>query len=147
MIILQSHDQFDLIGRFDPSTFHIEKFSKNAQTSVQSFPIQGSFSEVEGRHTYLYRERGLLFFGLDDNLFEVTDDTIAVIERLNKNMNRFNLIQGSNILISVDYYRPKNFPPLGLDPTPFAEEEDYDFLLFVTNVLGDQGRRKRVYGQ
>ena len=145
MIFLQSRDQFDRIGQLDPSTFHIEKYSKRALTNGQSIPIQGSFAEMQGLLTYLYREEGSLFFGLEDKIFEITTDTKAVIKRLDKERNQLKLSRGNNILLAVDYNRPKIYPPLGLDPTPFAEEEDYDFYLFVCNVLSDKGRRDRIY--
>jgi hypothetical protein len=31
------------------------------------------------------------------------------------------------------------------DPTPFVEAEDFDFLLFITNVVRDLARAKAIY--
>jgi hypothetical protein len=33
------------------------------------------------------------------------------------------------------------------DPTPFVSAEDFDFGLFIANVIGDPGRRDRIYAR
>jgi hypothetical protein len=31
------------------------------------------------------------------------------------------------------------------DPTPFVEEEDFDFMWFIHNVLSDPARRESIW--
>jgi hypothetical protein len=57
------------------------------------------------------------------------------------------LISNGALLFSFEYNAPKLDIPLENDPTPFVEEEDFDFLLFVNNVLKDKARRERIYNQ
>jgi hypothetical protein len=51
------------------------------------------------------------------------------------------------LLVNFRYHLPVNEVPLSIDPTPFIDEEDFDFLLFVHNVLAQDERRHRVYNQ
>jgi len=38
-------------------------------------------------------------------------------------------------------------PPIPGDPTPFIEDEDFDFGLFVRNISRSSERRKVLLGQ
>jgi len=51
----------------------------------------------------------------------------------------------AELLVSVDYGVADQPVPVSADPTPFVEDEDFDFGLFVTRVLGDSERRGRMY--
>lgn len=52
---------------------------------------------------------------------------------------------GGQCVLELEYRKPVIDPPLEHDPTPFVEEEHFDFGLFVRNVVSDRTRRERIY--
>jgi len=56
------------------------------------------------------------------------------------------MVEGAgNTLLQLLYKRPDLNPPLELDPTPFVEEEQFDFGVFVQSIVNDPARGNRIY--
>jgi len=91
----------------------------------------------------LYREADVLHLRLDDTDFELTDDTRIELSR--GDVNVLTAVRGGTVLFSLKYQPPVIEPPLEIDPTPFVEEEHFDFGLFVYNIMRDVDRRSRIY--
>ena len=108
--------------------------------------IAGSFSLINEMVVSLYRIHGILYFRIGDREFELTDDISSTVET-DGNYRKFRLLNGENVLVDLTYLIPESEIPLSTDPTPFVEEEHFDFLLFVNNVLTEPGRRNRVWNQ
>jgi hypothetical protein len=145
-MLLQSQDKFDSLAELDVATGAVSWLSRSS-VEVARVEICGHFSTLAGRLIMLYRFEGVLRLRIDDLVFALTD--IHGLERtlLPENMARLTLFEGDAPVFSMTYRRPHIFPPLALDPTPFVEEEHFDFGLFVYNVLNDPGRRARIYGR
>jgi hypothetical protein len=58
--------------------------------------------------------------------------------------HKFDLTKNGTALVSLKYKTPA-VPVSAFDVTPFAEDEDFDFLLFVHNVLSDPERRRDIW--
>jgi hypothetical protein len=147
MILLQSKDRFDSLAELDVTTGAVSWISRSGVGEVAWEEIYGSFSCLAGRLVMLYRLEGVLRLRIDELTFLLTG--IHSLDRmlLGENMARLTLFEGDTSIFSMTYRRPEVFPPLALDPTPFVEEEDFDFGLFLYNVLNDPGRRARIYGR
>lgn len=145
-IILQSQDDFDRVTELDRQTGKYRILSKKTHPEISATPMSGGCSIVNGVLVCLYRTKEKLYFRLDEREFELMDDVTSTIS--NEGSCRvFKLIRNGNLLINFKYPVPTSEVPLQLDPTPFIEDEDFDFLLFVHNVLEQTGRRQRVYRQ
>jgi len=144
-MILACQDIFDQLAELDLRDSSV-RFLSRKQHPELSASVAGSFSIVNEMMVSLYRVHGGLYFRVGDQVFQVTDDTTSTLETDGKN-RRFRLLERENILVDLTYLTPELEIPLSIDPTPFVEEEDFDFLLFVHNVLTQPGRRNGVSNQ
>ena len=143
-MILQSNDRFDEIAQFDPVTGNYRLLSKKANRELVTGPISGGYSLVGQALLALYRKNEDLFVWIDNREFLVSDTvSSALIEEGDQKI--FRLLDNERPIATFKYSPPVSEIPRGLDPTPFVEEEDFDFGLFLHNVLTEPGRRKRVY--
>ena len=144
-MILQSHTDFDLLAALDPSIPSIQFLSRKQHPELPAL-IAGSFSLINEMMVSLYRTRGNLYFRIADQEFELTDEVSSRLE-VGGVGRKFRLLKGENVLVELTYSTPEFEIPLSNDPTPFVEQEHFEFLLFVHNVLTDPGRRNRVWNQ
>ena len=144
-MILQSHTNFDQLAVSDPSLQSVQFLSRKHHPELTS-STAGSFSLVNEMMVSLYRIHGDLYFRIPDQEFELTDDISSTLET-DGNKRKFRLLNGEKVLVDLTYLIPESEIPLSIDPTPFVEEEHFDFLLFVNNVLTEPGRRNRVWNQ
>ena len=143
-MILQCHTIFDQLAELNPSLPSIRFLSLKDHPELKA-SIAGTFSIINAMMMSLHRIDGVLYFRSGNQEFEITDDIRSTLETRRK-YRKFRLLKGNNLLVDVKYLTPK-FQRLSFDPTPFVEEEDFDFLLFVHNVLTEPGRRSRVCNQ
>ena len=144
-MILACQDIFDQLAELDLRDSSV-RFLSRKQHPELSASVAGSFSIVNEMMVSLYRVHGGLYFRVGDQVFQVTDDTTSTLETDGKN-RRFRLLERENVRVDLTYLTPELEIPLSIDPTPFVEEEDFDFLLFVHNVLTQPGRRNGVSNQ
>lgn len=145
-MILQSQDKFDELAVLNPSTGETKFVSKSKHPELASQSTSGWYSIVDNVMCCLYRSERRLFLGVGKQTFELPDDVSSRLIR-EQGGNTFQLTSNGTLLFSFEYRSPKLDIPLENDPTPFVEDEDFDFLLFVHNVLKDKSRRERIYNQ
>jgi len=146
LMILQSKDEFDEVMELDPITGRQQLLSRKRHPEITGMRPSGGYSIVNGTIVCLYRVDSTLYFRLGEEEFKITDDATSVLVR-EDGYRLFQLVQNGNLLVNFRYRCPVNEIPLSTDPTPFMDEEDFDFLLFVHNVLAQDERRHRVYNQ
>lgn len=144
-MILACHDVFDQLAELEPSDASVRLLSRRHHPELTA-SIVGRFSFINEMMVSLYRIHGVLYFRITDQEFELTEDTSSTLET-DGNNRKFRLLQGEEVLVDISYLTPELEIPLSIDPTPFIEEEHFDFLLFVHNVLTQPGRRNRVWNQ
>ena len=84
-----------------------------------------------------------MHFRVDGTDFEITEETQVELAR--GDFNVLTLVRNGAVHFRWVYKPPIIEPPLDMDPTPFVEEEDFDFGVFVYNVIKDTGRTDRIY--
>lgn len=144
-MILQSHTNFDQLVELNPRLPSVQFLSRKHHPELTAL-IAGSFSIINEMMVSLYRIHGVLYFRIANQEFELTDDISSALET-DGNYRKFRLLKGENVLVDLTYLTPESEIQLSIDPTPFVEEEHFDFLLFVHNVLTEPGRRNRVWNQ
>jgi hypothetical protein len=143
-MILESKDVFDQLAELDPNNGTYRLLSRKQYPDLATTPPSGSYSIVDGTMLSLYRRDGVLYFRSADREFKVTDDVVSKLTR-EDNSRVFLLLKDGNVLVDLRYSPSEPEFPLTIDPTPFIEEEDFDFFLFVHNVLTQPDRRLRIY--
>jgi len=136
---LQSHDEFAHVARFHPVDGDFVVMRRESAPRLLDEPLGGVFSQCLDRLVVLYRgDDGLhLRIGeVDHRLDEVSltwfrSESIArlVIETISG--------------VEVFEYPAATVP--GFDFSAGAEEEHFDFGLFLANVAADQDRAARLY--
>ena len=143
-MILQSTDEFDKLVELDLESGACQFLSRKEHPEISSLQPSGAFSILDDTMFSLYRNDSLLYFRAGNRVVELTDDVTSSLTKKNK-IRAFQLVKNGEPEISLTYPAPELEVPLALDPTPFIEEEDFDFLMFVHNVLTDSNRRNTIY--
>lgn len=148
-MFVESHDRFDDVADFDPESGHLDRFSRSAPGEhghLLAGVVQGHFAQLGDKRAVLYRHGGELWLRLGERAANLDAPATEVRRVRIGETTRLVLLHGGTETASVDYLPgPHNGPPVADDPTAFAESEDWDFGLFVCNVLSDPGRRRRIY--
>ena len=116
-------------------------------------PCVGNYSVVRRALFALYRIDDELWLRVDDDEYRVTSEMRATLVEgpepanwvpgfLRRRRAVFTLVDGTTRIIQLWNRRP---PAQTILPAMYYDEEDEDFLLFLTNVLGQPGRRELVY--
>jgi hypothetical protein len=130
---VNSFDQWAEVGEFTLS---------NGELSVLP-RADAPGAEPHGVYTYL---AGTLtvFYRVDDDLhLRHGDRTIALIGAVASWQAGAGVARLQIDDLVLNYQRESGL--VEGDVTPFVEDEDFDFGLFVANVLNDPGRRERIY--
>ncbi|MCD4738513.1 MAG: hypothetical protein K8R89_04565 [Anaerolineae bacterium] len=145
MILLQSNDRFADLAKLDTSTGRVSWFSRQVDSTIASRPIRGHIAQLGGHTLCFYRKEKVLHFRVDDEDLELTEETQVELVHVRDAVNCITVLRHEVPLFAWTYQRPVIDPLLEYDPTPFIDEEQFDFCLFVYNVANDPDRRERIY--
>ncbi len=110
---------------------------------VSGMLIRGQCGTLGTTKLVLYRGEGnQLKLRRGGDTISITDDTH--VELTSGTRRALSLVTRGSTVLRIEY-EPKEAMDSVEDLTPFAEDEDEDFGLFVANVLRDAGRRKRIF--
>ncbi len=140
---VDSHDHFDDVATFDPATGRLEEFHRADRGALPPGPLHGHYSRLSGILAVFYRNDGFLWLRVGREARNLDREGCEVRWQNVDGSSSLQLFDRRGLVTSVEY-RPGTWDG-STDPTPFAESEDWDFGLFVTNVLADDARRARMY--
>jgi hypothetical protein len=138
-ILLQSKDRFVEVAELDPGSG-----TARFRTKRSADLPQGSYAQVNGTFCALYRRDGILMFRFGDAEFPLHEAVYSELLR-SEDVSTLRLHYHGRPLFELSYPRTAMSPPLDADLTPFVEEEDFAFPLFVHNVLSDPERRELIF--
>ncbi len=144
MVLLQSMDKFDVVAELDVSNGNLQWLSKQAHPDLRLKTV-GVVAELRGHVLCIYRIGGILYFRIDDQTFEIDNDTKIDLVKITNMVNRIDIYRKGALVFEWPYERPQIHPPLEIDPTPFVEEEDFDLCLLAYNIAKDPGRKERAF--
>lgn len=152
-------------AEFDPATGSFESFqTERAEMEALRAQLQGRYEWLEDQLLVFYRNEGLLHLRIAQKDYCLGDDIESHLEKnfadgliqssprkvrtlvsaIARGYRRFGLTKNATALVSLKYKTPiESASPF--DFTPFVEDEDFDFLLFVHNVLSDPERRRNIW--
>ena len=151
-------------AEFDPETGSLSCFQRErAELEARQAQMQGRYAHLEDSTLVFYRKDELLHlriavsdYCLDDEIESHLEkhwvgeliqasplQLRTAVSRLAGGYRTFSLTRNGMVLVSLKYRTPiESVSPF--DFTPF-EDEDFDFLLFVHNVLSDPERRHDIW--
>lgn len=144
-MFVQCKELFDRVAEFTPETGQLNEFSRTAEPDRIRGPVRGSYSTIGGRSVVLYRDDGLLWLRVDGEVLALDRRTRVELIELDPDGTEklLRIAQGMDILMEWSY-EPQARTIEG-DLTPFVEEEDFDFALFLSNVSLNPDRQDLLY--
>lgn len=141
-IVLSSFANAWRFARFDPETGAFSRIPL-ALTLLRRPGTTAGWYVRSGRElAALFVVSGRLYFRHGKTAVEITEHSRAVLER--RGRKGWLEISSGGEHVVFEYRLPRLWPPLSEDPTPFVQEEDFDFGLFVHNVVKDPARGRRI---
>jgi hypothetical protein len=148
-MLVESQDRFEDVGDFDPRSGRLVELKRNepAARRLLTESLRGHYARLSDKLAVLYRDDGDLWLRLGEHAVPLRAQPPSVrYERTDRQHARLALLADGAEVAAVEYRPgPTIGPPLDEDPTPFIDAEDWDFGLFVHNVMTDDGRRQRIY--
>src|SRR5215470_6290812 len=115
-----------------------------SEAEARQLPLIGSFSSIGDRRVLFYRWDGDLSLRVGDGP-PIRLGQAAAEWTCSNGLCVFTLnLRGRQMLREVYPLSPE-IESIDQDPTPMVEAEDFDFFLFVHNVLHDPGRSERIF--
>jgi hypothetical protein len=150
MFYLQREHKFDHVARMSAPDGPLEILSKKESDEAKGAQKTGLFMVVDDHLVCLFRLDGTLWFRFDDRLIAITEAMHAswdLFEKDRQLRGRFRLRRNDETLLDFEHAAFCGRTIIPGDDTPFVTEEDYDFMLFITNVLQEPGRRQRFFSR
>ena len=145
MLWLRSREEYDCLATFEPSVGTLKKYSLRALGDKAPSITDGCFSEVEEGILILYRSVGNIFFQIYNKIFLI-NDKIEIEVFGPREKRKLQVVRDGKVIYETTYTPPGPGMIEG-DPTPFVEEEHFDFGLFVSNISKNPGRKDRFLGK
>lgn len=138
---VDSHDLYTSVGEFDPATGDLVELARDA---LDATPPSGHYARLAGTLVVLYRDGRDLWIRIGGTARNCADKGTSIEWGRSGTASRLALSTDGREVAAVEYVVVgEGGGPA--DPTPFADPEDWDFGLFVKNVLDDVGRSERIY--
>lgn len=146
MVLMQSNQRYSTYAELDTTTGIITWRSKETDRAASLAEMGGHIVVLDGYPVCLYRAEGRLHLRIAAVDTEITDDTTAdLVQGEQGGASTLTVSRQGIVCFRWTYTRPIIDPPLAVDPTPFVGEEDFDFGVFVRNVISEPRRRQRMY--
>ncbi|WP_204014234.1 hypothetical protein [Virgisporangium aurantiacum] len=124
---------------FDPQTGSLREVDRE-RSDAGRLPVRGHYGRLDGAIAVFYRFEGDLFVWLRGRSWRAT--TSFLKWRRDGAKSQLVVSDGGGAKAAVAYETESGIEH---DPTPFVEDEDFDFGLYVSNVLNDEERSSRIY--
>ncbi|MFZ6775049.1 hypothetical protein ACO0LB_20320 [Undibacterium sp. SXout7W] len=102
--------------------------------------INGVFDFLSEILVALYVSNGAIFLKIGNIVIQIVNGVTVVLDR-DKMASTLTVVHGSRVLASLSYVCSVD-EKIKDDPTPFIEDEDFDFGLFLKNVISSRERIK-----
>jgi hypothetical protein len=148
---LQHADLFDQVAKLASPTGIPEVLSKARSPEARSAPLAGRFAWIDGRLVCLFRLGGALWLRIAGQVVAVDGgvsahwDLVSARPAAKPLRATFRLERNGSVLAAFEYPPFEGRRIVPGDPTPFVDEEDYDFMILVWRVIQDPGRRQRYF--
>lgn len=138
---VQSHDVFGRAGWFEPETGRFDEKAGDKAVELAQHPLSGHYSRLGDQLAVFYRRGDGLRLRVGD-LDISLDEGTKVVWSSESGISTFKVLTAGAVVICVSY--PAASYVEG-DLTPFVELEDFDFGLFVANVVASEERFNSIY--
>lgn len=135
MITLRVRGAFAQLAEFDPDSKRIDNRKRAPGEAVRT---SGWIGRIGNDEVLFYKHGGALYLFIRGRTFPA-NGTQAHLTAQGKT-RRFELRHDGDSLLDLTYSTPTISPPINDVLSPGESEEDYDYALFLKNVLNDPAR-------
>jgi hypothetical protein len=139
-MLIQSFDRHSEVAEFDPMS---ESIQTMARSSTLPTGLAGHYAHLDDALIVLYRDGHNLWLKFGDTRVPLHPSSRA--EYYRAGARRSLRVQSDSKDLQFTYHLKELDPPLSIDFTPGVEEEDFDFGLFISNVVNNPERQERLY--
>jgi len=148
-LYLQCHSFYESVLEFDPESNEMRYKRRSDLRKLVESDLSGRFAMINNRVVLLFRYSGLLYLQCDHSRTEISDS--LQVQLVSKNDDRGHVwhicIKESDRVLLDESYIAQSADYAIFDPTPFVEEEDFNFGVLLKNVVSSRDRRDRFYRQ
>jgi len=150
-IYLQSRDTYADVAQMDLASGAATMLSKNQDQAARDAAKTGFFASIDDKMVSLFRHDDQLYLQHDTELYPI-ESSVSASWELSKGADGkrtavFVLQKGGSVLLKMEYPPFQQREPIAGDDTAGVDEEDYDFMIFVTAVLSDDKRRANTFAK
>jgi hypothetical protein len=138
-----SFDQHAEVADFDPTDGTLRTYRRSV-APTRTAPLRGHYASLAREVAVLYRHAGgLKFFRPGVGVIDLDSGVVASWQLVTKNKAQlsFSGVPGLQIVYRSDFNRIT----AQIAATPNGSREDWDFGLYIANVLKNPERRERLY--
>jgi hypothetical protein len=141
---------FDKVAKLDSPSGELAILSKAESPEARSAFKVGRFTYVDGRMVCLFRLDLELWVRVGDFVIRVDDEVRATWDVEGPRPSgplrgRFRVERAGTTVLDFEHEPFQDRKIIPGDDTPFVDEEDYDFMLLISRVLGEPRRRAAFY--
>jgi len=141
-MLIQSHDRHQEVGSFSPSTGELKLFRRWRATNLHE-PLRGHYSRLGKHFVMLWRGTDGLHLLVDFSDFLLSPEVTVHWCRIDAGHAEFRVHGVPEIVVT--YSSDLKRQQLWTSQAIMGSIEDWDFGLFVHNVMNDPGRGARIY--
>jgi len=107
-----------------------------------SMPTIGWYIYIERTLSYLLFDEGKVFLSFGEDIFEIDESSVAKLSEVGSE-NIFELYRESDLQLRFTYRRTSE--NLEDDIFGFTEDEDFNWGLFLKNIISSPSRREIIF--
>ncbi len=145
MLWLQDNEEYDKLMLLDPDGGQLTPQSRRVLGSEAPTQTDGFFAFLGGVFVALYRCRGELVLRVGHVTIPLADDIVAEVAGPSSR-RVLSVLRGGHEIVQHVYAIDASLKFLE-DPTPFVDDEDFDFGLYVANISQNRKRKEVMFGR
>ena len=144
MLWLQSNEQYDALAEYEPAQGTYTLVSKASLGDQASEETEGHFALLSKVFVALYQTDHVLFLRIGERVISLADD-IRIKVTGDADARQFIVTKNQDRILEFRYALtiPESIEE---DLTPFTEDEDENFGLFVANIANNDQRKRVLLG-
>lgn len=97
---------------------------------------------MKGVVTVLFVNEGDLFFQFDHKTIKITESINVELNEIDEKISMFKIIVSKGVKYELPYEVDKEL--FGIEPFDYIEEEEFDWGLFLANIINDKKRKELI---
>lgn len=145
MIWLQSNETYNEIAEYDhfSGSYLIKSRDSVSKSSLSN--IDGTYAFLSNEFVAIYKFGTEMFVRIGTHSIQLIGD-VKITVKGDPASRKLSVKKNKEELVTVNYAL-NNSNVYSHDPTPFIDDEDFDFGLFISNIASNESRKRVLLGK